>query len=511
MGRHGAFRGGVHPPQHKTQSLSASIQSVAMPRILTVPLHQHIGTDAICLVKPGDHVLKGEKLARADGYVSAPVHAPTSGTVIAVEERPVPHPSALYSLCVVIESDGKDTWTTLTPAEDYTALNPSALRNLLREAGIVGLGGAGFPSYIKLNPGLDNPIDTLILNGAECEPYITCDDALMRERAAEIIGGLRILRHALQAQQCVIAIEDNKPAAIAAMEKAATNVDFPIHVQVIKTIYPAGSEKQLIYTITGKEVPSNGLPLHIGVVMQNVATTAAVFRRIAYGEPLVSRVITITGGAAVNAGNYRVPIGVAVSDLLGLKEGQQPALLLMGGPMMGISLPSMQVPVIKTTNCIIAVGQGEMPVSLSFRACIRCGACADVCPVSLLPQQMFWYARGRQFDRVQEYKLFDCIECGCCAYVCPSRIPLVQYYRYAKTEIWAQEREKRKSDAARQRFEARQERLEKEKRHREEKLKKRKQALLDKSPAADTNQSIAAAVARSKAKKTPSVDPDRHS
>ncbi|HHM05461.1 MAG TPA: electron transport complex subunit RsxC [Gammaproteobacteria bacterium] len=479
------FPGGVHPPQHKQASTTRAVRPARLPNKLILPLHQHIGESAEAVVEVGDTVLKGQPIAKATGFVSAAVHAPSSGVVTDIGDYPVPHPSGLSAPCVVIETDGEDRWIKRNPPADYRRIDPSHLRNLIREAGIVGLGGAGFPSFIKLNPGRSKHIDTLILNGIECEPYITCDDMLMRERAGNIIEGLKVIRHALQARRCVIAVEDNKPEAYAAMQAAAKDLD-GVDVVLCPTIYPQGSEKQLIQVITGKEVPGNRLPLHIGVVVHNVGTAHAVYQAVIKGRPLISRYVTVTGAAVGQACNLDVLIGTPMIDLLNQCDVNLATMdrLIMGGPMMGYALHTVNAPVIKTTNCLLAATAAELPPPAAPLPCIRCGACMGVCPVSLLPQQLYWHAHAREFDKAQNYNLFDCIECGCCAYVCPSRLPLVQYYRYAKGEIWKQEREKEKADLARQRHDARLKRLEREKAERAARHKKKKKALQN-EPAAN--------------------------
>jgi len=481
------FNGGVHPPQHKDESNAEATRPARLPKRLTLPLHQHIGEAAKPAVQVGEHVLKGQLIAHADGYVSAALHAPTSGTVSDIADYPVPHPSGLSATCIVIDSDGEDRWIERPAPQDYTQIDPSHLRNMIREAGIVGLGGAGFPSFIKLNPGTDKHIDTLILNGVECEPYITCDDRLMRERSREIINGLRIMRHALHARECIIAIEDNKPEAYEIMRQAAAG-EQDVRVAQLPTIYPQGSEKQLIKVVTGKEVPSNGLPLHIGIVMHNVGTACAVSRAIEHGEPLISRYVTVTGDAVRQPRNLEVLFGTSVLDLLQECEVDlgDTDRVVIGGPMMGFALHTVNAPVVKTVNCVLAATPAGMPRAQPAMPCIRCGACMDACPVNLLPQQLYWYAHAQDFHRIQEYKLFDCIECGCCSYVCPSHIPLVQYYRFAKAEIWAQEREKDKAELARKRHDFRQQRLEREKAERASRLRKKKSELQQPAePAAD--------------------------
>lgn len=488
-----AFHGGVHPVQHKHVSTERPIQRPRLPRRIVLPLHQHIGEPADIVVKVGDHVLKGQAVAHASGYVSAPVHAPTSGTVVEIGEAPIPHPSGLTAPCIVIEPDGEDRWIEHGPVENYRELAPSALRNIIREAGIVGLGGAGFPTYIKLNPGHAKAIDTLILNGVECEPYITCDDMLMRERAAEIVSGLEIVAHALQARESVIAIEDNKPEAFHAMQEACKDIPDMSVVQV-PTMYPSGDSKLLAKIVTGKEVPSDKLSIHIGLTCVNVGTVYAVHRAIHHGEPLLSRIVTVTGKAVDQACNVEALIGTPMDELIRQCDGNVSRIerLIMGGPMMGFALHRADLPIIKTTNCIIAATAAELQPPRPVMPCIRCGACSDACPANLLPQQLYWFAKTKDVEKAQEYNLFDCIECGACSYVCPSNIPLVQYFRYAKGDVWTREREKEKSEIARRRHESRQKRLEREKAEREAKRQQKKSAV-DPAAMAEKGQSEAAA------------------
>ncbi|MDX5333222.1 MAG: electron transport complex subunit RsxC [Gammaproteobacteria bacterium] len=502
------FHGGLRLEGHKDLSTREPILDMRIPRWIILPVQQHIGEPAEVLVKPGDHVKKGQLVARAGGYISAPVHASTSGVVAAVEERPVPHPSGLSAPCVVIETDGRDEWLAdrMPALPDYAGLDAVTLRNRVREAGIVGLGGAAFPASVKLNPPPGRRIETLIINGAECEPYITCDDMLMREQAQAVIEGIRIIQRIVQAERCLIGIEDNKPEAIAAMREALGEDDVIAIVQ-IPTRYPTGGEKQLIKVLTNREVPSNGLPSDIGIVCHNVGTAAAVYRAVAHGIPLVSRLVTVTGQGVQHPRNIEVLVGTPISEVVAFTGGYSEAVerLIMGGPMMGFALGDDEVPVIKGTNCILAAGRGEVDRPGPAMPCIRCGECQRACPALLLPQQLYWHAHARDFDKVQDFALFDCIECGCCSYVCPSNIPLVQYFRFAKTEIWEQEREKRKADIARQRHEFRQERLEREEREKAERLAKKKAALAktaEDGEAEDPKKAaIKAALERAKAKK----------
>ncbi|HCR80716.1 MAG TPA: electron transport complex subunit RsxC, partial [Alcanivorax sp.] len=355
---------------------------------------------------------------------------------------------------------------------------------LLRDAGVAGLGGAGFPTSVKVNLGDHQRVEQLIINAVECEPYITADDRLMRERADEIVLGIQILQYLLNPHDTLIGIEDNKPEAIAALRAACADSD--VEVRVVPTKYPSGGEKQLIQLLTGKEVPSGSIPAQCGVVCQNVGTAWAVKRAVHDGEPLLSRITTVTGDAVARPGNYEVWLGTPVADLLHHAGVDKERLgrLVMGGPMMGFTLHDPSVPVVKTSNCVIAASAEELPEPPPEQACIRCGACAEVCPANLLPQQLYWYAKTDDFERAQHHNLMDCIECGACAYVCPSHIPLVQYYRYAKGEIRTQTAEQIKADRARERFEARQARLEREQAEKEARRRARLEANRKKQEAA---------------------------
>jgi len=479
----GHFHGGLHLEQHKDESLSSSIEMAKLPKTLFIPMQQHIGAAAEPIVVVGEKVRKAQIIATATDYISAAIHAPSSGTVVAIEEHPVAHPSGKTALCIVIDTDGQENWRwRKDPSPDFLNIDPSALRNVIREAGIVGLGGAGFPSFIKMNPGYNNKVSTLILNGAECEPYITCDAKIMQDHPREIIDGLLIMRHALQAENCIIALENNKPQAFKVLVDALTKEELKfIKVQRIPTIYPTGGERQLIKVLTKKEVPSGGLPIDINVSCHNVATALAIYRAVAIQEPLISRYVTITGEGIREPKNLEVLIGTPISELLEQCKVDHDIVdeIIIGGPMMGFNLQNEKSPVIKTTNCVLTLKQ-KRTTKTNVMPCIRCGECARVCPAQLVPQQLYWYAKAKDFDGTQNYNLFDCIECGCCAYVCPSQIPLVQYYRYAKTEIFAQERDKLKSNIARERHEFREFRLEREKIEKAEKLRKKKELLKNK-------------------------------
>jgi len=512
------FHGGVHPPENKAQSLAAPIQPAGIPPQLVLPLAQHIGAPAQPVVRVGQAVRGGELLAEADGFVSVPVHAPTSGTVSAIEDRPVPHPSGLPARCIVIDTDGADAWVPLAPLPEAERADPTKLREHIQAAGIAGMGGAGFPTAVKLSPGPGKTIETLIINGTECEPYITADDTLMRERASDIVAGTRILADLLAPREILIGIEDNKPEAVAAVRAAA---DSDMEVVVFPTKYPSGGEKQLIEILLGRQVPSGGIPADIGVVCQNVGTAVAVHEAVALGRPLVSRVTTVTGEAVAHPGNYEVLLGIPMGWLLERAgvDSERARRLVMGGPMMGFSIPEPACPVVKTTNCLLVPTEAELPTPPPAQACIRCGLCAEACPATLLPQQLYWFAQGKEYDKLEGHNLFDCIECGACSYVCPSHIPLVQYYRASKADILARRRESEKADHARERFEARQARMERLAAEREAKRAERKKAAeakakakaeaaasdgaggTDDAQAAATADPIQAAIERAKARK----------
>ena len=498
------FHGGLKLPGHREITASTPITQAPMPPLLVLPLQQHIGEPAECLVQPGDTVYRGQPIARQVGDISAGLHAPTSGTVLAIEDRPVPHPSGLQAPCIVIETDGEDRGGKTAPHVDYHDLPRDELCDRIRAAGIVGLGGAGFPTQVKLGCN-ERPIKLLIINAVECEPYIACDNRLMQERAAEVIEGVRILQHAVQPTECIIAVEDGMHEAESALQSELDRANGTgITLTRVPEIYPSGGERQLIKVLTGEEVPSQGFPADIGIICQNVGTTAAVYNAVFNQQPLVSRIVTVTGKGVSHPQNIEALIGTPVSHLIAAAGGYSAHVdrLLIGGPMMGYAVANDDIPVTKTMNCILAVTRDEMPAPPPAEPCIRCGKCTDACPADLLPQQLYWYARSSNLDAAQDYNLFDCIECGCCAYVCPSHIPLVQYYRHAKAEIWAREQQTRASDFARQRHEARLNRLERIKQERAARMARKKQALSGEDDSgASKKAAIQAALERVKRKK----------
>ena len=449
------FPGGLKLRTYKELTNDKKSLITPLPDKIILPLQQHVGTPSEPLVKKGDRVLKGQKIAQASGYVSVPVHATTSGIIIDIGTCPSPLEQSKQTPCIMIEPDGNDAWFDIEPVHDYLSVDPEKLQYLIREAGIVGMGGAGFPAHVKLCEGTNTAVDTLIINGAECEPYISCDDRIIREKANYIVSGTRMLQHAIQAKHCVIAVEEDMPEAFDALDVL---IDDDIELVKVPARYPAGGEKQLIKVLTGKEVPTGGLPIHIGIVMHNVGTAAAAFRAVTRGEPLVSRYVTVSGDIE-EPRNLQVLLGTPVKHCLEQVGYQQRGnkMVIMGGPMMGKHIHDTSMPVTKTTNSILVrsefIHSREMP-------CIGCGQCVAVCPAKLLPQELFKYSRAKDIKQTRELHLFDCIECGCCAYVCPSNIPLVQYYRQAKNDIAIHEKKQAEYDHARSRFEARNKRLE---------------------------------------------------
>lgn len=503
-GRLHNFPGGVHPPEAKLLSNQAPIASMPVPKTLYIPLKQHSGMQGSLIVAVGDRVKKGQALTHSSHPFAVPVHASTSGIITDITEHPSAHASGLPETTIVLKPDGAEDWHIMPPFENYRTVEPITLIERICDAGISGMGGAGFPTHIKTQHNHD--VECLIINGIECEPYISSDDRIMREHAWQIKQGIDILRYLVNPKAIIIAVESNKPEAFDAL-KTACGSDASITMASIPTKYPAGGEKQLIQALTGHEVPRSGLPMDIGCMMFNVGTCFAIADAIIYGKALVQRVVTLTGEALKEPQNVWALLGTPMADLLAFAQ-YQPAKqkrhkVIMGGPMMGFTVTNDNVPVVKITNCVLVPAADELPDIDDEKPCIRCGYCTDVCPAGLLPQQLYWYSKAKDFAKAEEYALADCIECGACAYVCPSEIPLVQYYRQAKAEIKAQLDEQQKSEKAKQRFEQKQARLEAEKHAREEKHRKaaeaRKAAM--ENNGGDAKAKIAAALARAKAKK----------
>jgi electron transport complex protein RnfC len=470
------IRGGVHPEDRKTLTAASPIEDLSLPRLLHVPLQQHIGALATPAVRRGQKVAKGQVLANSQGMISAPVHAPTSGRIVGIGSYPAHHASGLNVRTISLQPDGEDRWPGDTQGvEDPFALDPQEIAARVSAAGIVGMGGATFPSAVKLNLRKRYALRTLLINGAECEPYLTCDDRLMREMAEEVLDGARIMAYALGVAEILIGIENNKTDAQAAMEQAAKAFD-SIRIVRLPTRYPMGSEKHLVQTVTGRETPARGLTANVGVVVHNPATAFAVHEALRHGRPLVSRVMTISGGAIRRPANLRVPLGTPVQHIIDHCGGfeVEPARLISGGPMMGQPLPSTRVPTVKGANGLLALAHEEtrhrepMP-------CIRCGSCVQACPCGLLPVEMAAHARVGDLDGVVQLGLMDCIGCGSCAYVCPSHIPLAQYFNYAKGEMAARGRAKQKQTETKRLMEQRTARMEAIKRAKREAMARRKQ------------------------------------
>ncbi len=475
--------GGLKLDAHKARSTSAALRSASVPARITLPLDQHAGVPARPIVAVGDRVLLGQPVAEPQSDVSAWLHSPVSGTVAAIEARRVPYRSA-PSMSIVIDNDGEDRRYESGPLQDYRSLSRAELCEHIDRGGMVGLGGAVFPTGAKLSHAAVDSDIHLLLNGAECEPWISCDDMLMRERAADIVLGAQILARAAGASRITIVIEDDVPQARDALRSAlAASPD--IQLTIVPDVYPAGGERQMILAVTGREVPSGGLPIDIGVLCQNVGTAAAVARWVRDGEPLIRRIVTITGSGVHEPSNLEARLGTPIASLIEDCGGYvtDTRRLIMGGSMMGLAFEDDREPLVKASNCIIVTGPGDLHPRGDEMPCIRCGDCSDVCPASLLPQQLHWYARAHDLPALESLGLMDCIECGCCDYVCPSQIPLTQRFREAKVPVQARLVARLDALASRARYEARGERLARIEQEHRARLEEKRRQLTGRKPA----------------------------
>lgn len=469
-----SFTGGVHPKEHK-RTTNLPITVCPLPPTLIHPMKQHIGEICDPVVKVGDRVLRGQKIARSQGYLSVPVHASTSGIVTKIEDHTIAHPSGLGMPSIFIEPDGKDKVDeSLHPMPNYRSVDPIELRERVRIAGIAGLGGAAFPTFIKLVQDQQHSIEMVILNGIECEPWLTNDHQLMLEKSHEIVTGMDIIMHMVEAKKGIIAIEDNKMDAAEMMQKALVEMglDTKVRVEVLPTKYPQGGEKQLIQVLTGKEVPAGRLPIHIGLLSQNVGTSKAIYDAVCLGEVMTERVITLSGDAMPQPTNMSARLGTPISFLL--EQCGAPDFndlrVVHGGPMMGELLSDVNIPVVKATNGVLAMCKPSLMLAHHTEdPCIRCGDCSEVCPAGLMPNLLAMHCKQDQFERAKDYQLFDCIECGACSYVCPSHIPLVHYFRYGKGQAARIRREKTFAEESRARSESRDARIAQELAEKEEK------------------------------------------
>ncbi|GLS84428.1 electron transport complex subunit RsxC [Paraferrimonas haliotis] len=502
------FHGGIHPPGLKARANQQTIASLPLMQHYQVPITQHVGEAGRIIVKVGDKVLKGQPLTEAHTLQQLPVHAPTSGVISAISEQVAAHPSGLPQTVITVTADGNDQWRPRAARSAYEGVSKEALLKCIQDAGIAGLGGATFPTHRKL---ANDQLDVVIINGVECEPYISSDDRLMREYASDIFKGIGVIEHLVQPKHIVFAIEDDKPEAAKAIKAAAEQHGFQqasFSLKIVPTKYPSGGEKQLIQLLTGREVDSGTIPAALGIVMQNVGTAYAIKKAVFDDEPMLERVVTVTGNAVAKPSNFWVPIGTVIADLLAhAGYVAQPQLgVILGGPMMGFMLPSINAGVTKACNCLLAADSNEIDTDNSERSCIRCGECAVVCPAKLQPQQLYWHAKAAEHEKSQHYNLFDCIECGCCAFVCPSNIPLVEAYRIEKAAIRTQQLQAEHSQRAKLRFEARVERLEQEKQARANKQKRSAQSR-QANMSGEQKDLVAAALARVKAKKAQQAEP----
>ncbi len=505
-----SIHGGLHLDEKKAPACNVAIQEGEIPDMVVLPLNMHAGREAVTIVEVGENLYRGQIIAEAEGQVSANIHSPVNGKVVAIEPRPMSSRSGLPEMAIVIQTTETEI-VRETPCDWIEALteSPEVIAQSIEAAGIVGLGGAGFPTASKIAASAN--ARKLLINGAECEPYICCDDRTMRDYAEQVIGGAFLLAKAAACDFIEVATEDNKPEAIDAIKDVLNTL--PEHMQkriqlyVCPTKYPMGGERQLLEAITGQQVPSNTYPVELGYLVHNIGTALAVYNCMTRSEPLLSRMVTLTGEAIRRPGVYHLLLGTTVKDAIAMAGVDETILtkVIHGGPMMGYPLQNLDAPITKITNCLIAATADEIPPLPEEQPCIRCGQCVDVCPATLLPQQLYWFARSEEFEKAASFKIHDCIECGLCSYVCPSHIPLVDYYRYAKSEIKQLDQARIKSERSKVKFDARNDRLEQERMEKERiKAEKAKQRAANKAANKDKNDAVAAALARVKAKKAQS-------
>ena len=428
------FRHGVHPPDSKELTAGVAVRRMPFPSRIALPLRQHAGKPARCLVKKGDRVERGDKIAEADGFVSVPIHSSAAGTVHDVDWWPHPDGSLAESVIIDVEPFSAQIPRPRTVPE-WEGLSPDEVRAAVQDAGVVGLGGAAFPTHVKLSPPKDQPIEWLLVNGAECEPYLTTDHRTMVEYPERVLFGVRIMMQCLGVQRAVIGVEKNKPDAIAALE-AALPADLDVSVAALTVKYPQGAEKMLIEVVTGREVPSGKLPMHVGAVVQNVGSIATIAEIFETGLPLIERVVTVTGSGVNKPANLIVPVGSMLRDVLDFCGGlrDDAAEIVFGGPMMGSSQPDMRTPLVKGTTGVVVLTEAEVKPKHTY-PCIKCGHCLDACPVFLNPSDLGILAQAGRYEEMADRHLADCMLCGCCSYVCPSNIPLSQMFALSKTAL----------------------------------------------------------------------------
>ncbi|HQI02077.1 MAG TPA: electron transport complex subunit RsxC [Deltaproteobacteria bacterium] len=423
------FRGGIHPPEEKESTRAKAIEDFPLSTLYSVMLQQHLGGPAKVIVGQGDIVRKGQPLSEPLGYVSVPVHAPTSGKIKEIAKKIHPVTGTL-SPCIIMEADGRDEWVEGLPcSRDPFIMERDELLEAIRAAGIVGMGGATFPTHVKLSPPEGKPIDTFIINGVECEPYLSADHRLMLEEPDKVLNGARVAMKILGVDRAILAIEANKPDAIRLMEEKAPP---EIRVESLSVKYPQGAEKQLIKAITGREIPSGGLPMDVGTVVQNAGTCAAIWDSCSKGIPLIERITTVTGRGVSDPKNVRVRIGTLLKEVIQFCGGtNNAAKIIFGGPMMGIAQFTQEIPILKGTSGVLVLTEKETDIS-DYSACISCGRCVEACPMGLLPSTLSKLGEKGTWERALKNDLMDCIECGCCTYVCPAGRPIVHFIKHLK-------------------------------------------------------------------------------